>query len=102
MKFKGGSRLRSTVCSTEVVIVRAPDDDVDLRCGGAAMQPLDSEQSSSGTPAAGFEEGTRLGKRYADEALGIEVLCTKAGDGSLSIGDETLGVKEPKPLPASD
>jgi len=30
------------------------------------------------------------------------VLCTKPGDGSLSVGDEPLQVKEAKPLPASD
>jgi hypothetical protein len=32
----------------------------------------------------------------------LEVLCTKPGDGSLSIGDTPLQVKEAKPLPASD
>jgi hypothetical protein len=46
--------------------------------------------------------GTLLGKRYADEAIGLEVLCTKAGQGSLSVGDTALAVKEAKPLPSSD
>ena len=43
-----------------------------------------------------------IGKRYGDEDLGIELLCTKAGEGSLSIGDERLHLKDAKPLPSSD
>jgi hypothetical protein len=41
-----------------------------------------------------------LGKRYGAE--GLEILCTKPGQGTLSIGDEPLPVLEPKKLPASD
>jgi hypothetical protein len=43
-----------------------------------------------------------MGKRYADDDLGLEVLCTKPGPGSLSVGDTPLPVKGAKPLPASD
>jgi hypothetical protein len=32
----------------------------------------------------------------------LEILVTKAGVGSLSIGDELLEVKAAKPLPSSD
>ena len=49
-----------------------------------------------------FDGGTQLGKRYADEELGLEILCTKGGDGSLSVGETVLDVKGAKPLPASD
>ena len=42
-----------------------------------------------------------MGKRYVDEGGG-EVLVTKAGAGTLSIGDTPLNLKETKPLPASD
>jgi hypothetical protein len=42
-----------------------------------------------------------MGKRYVDEA-GAEVLVTKPGAGSLSIGATALALKEVKPLPASD
>jgi hypothetical protein len=48
-----------------------------------------------------FSEGTAMGKRYVDES-GAEVLVTKAGAGSLSIGNTPLVLKEAKPLPASD
>jgi hypothetical protein len=57
---------------------------------------------SDGAPADGLAEGTLLGKRYADEGLGIELLCTKAGAGTLSVGDTVLARKDAKPLPASD
>ena len=42
-----------------------------------------------------------MGKRYVDES-GAEVLVTKAGAGTLSIGASPLTLKEAKPLPASD
>jgi hypothetical protein len=48
-----------------------------------------------------FADGNVMGKRYVDES-GAEVLVTKAGAGTLSIGDVPLSIKEAKPLPASD
>jgi hypothetical protein len=42
-----------------------------------------------------------MGKRYVDET-GAEVLVTKPGVGSLSVGSAALQLKEVKPLPASD
>jgi hypothetical protein len=36
------------------------------------------------------------------DAAWAEVLATKAGAGSLSIGSTPLAIKESKPLPASD
>ena len=101
IQLKAGSRLRSATDACEVVVVKAPADPVDLRCGGHPMVPADAEVTSA-TVEAGFDGGTQLGKRYADEALGLEILCTKAGDGALSVGDTLLEVKGAKPLPASD
>lgn len=101
MQLKAGSRLQSAACDTQVIVVRAPKDDVDLRCGGhplvaqgatADRAPLDPNHSS----------GSAMGKRYADEGLGLELLITKAGAGSLSIGDEPMSLKDAKPLPSSD
>lgn len=104
VELKPGARFRSSVCTTEVVVVKAPAGaDVDLRCGGEPVLPVDQQAGENGlAPAAGFDGGTLLGKRYADDELGLEVLCTKAGAGSLSIGESPLGVKQPKPLPSSD
>lgn len=101
MELKAGMRLRSSVCDTEVVVVRIPATDVDLRCGGQPLVPLDAARAG-GVPGSGFDGGTQLGKRYADEELGVEVLCTKGGAGSLSIGETLLPVKGAKPLPSSD
>lgn len=101
LQLKPGSRYRSTTCNNEVVVVKAPADEVDLRCGGAPVVPID-EEGGSGTPADGFNAGTLVGKRYTDEAETLEVLVTKPGDGSLSIGETLLNVKGAKPLPSSD
>ena len=47
-------------------------------------------------------EGTKLGKRYVDDSGDLELLCTKAGDGSLATGGVLLKLKEAKKLPSSD
>ncbi len=36
-KLKAGTRLRSAVCSTEVVLIAVPEKDLELSCGGALM-----------------------------------------------------------------
>lgn len=101
IELKAGTRLRSATDACEVVVVKAPSDPVDLRCGGQPFVAIDADVTSQ-APAAGFDQGTQLGKRYADEELGLEVLCTKAGEGSISVGETVLAVKGAKPLPASD
>lgn len=102
MELKPGNRLRSVVCSTEVIVVRPPSGPVELACGGQPMIALDEEAPSGIAIDPAWSEGTQLGKRYADDAVGIEVLCTKAGDGSLSVDGAPLGLKDAKPLPSSD
>src|SRR5437660_1369404 len=103
MQLKPGARLRSTVCNTEVVVVRAPKDEVDVTCGGAPVAPIGGEAAANGGGVSpDFAEGTQLGKRYADDEKGIELLCTKAGEGSLAVNGEALLLKGAKPLPSSD
>ncbi len=102
LDLKPGSRFRSAVCDTEVAVVKASVTSADLRCGGRAMVPMDAERDPGATPDAGFDEGTLMGKRYVDADDTIEVLCTKPGAGTLSMGDEALSLKEAKPLPSSD
>ena len=46
--------------------------------------------------------GSELGKRYANEDLGLELLVTKAGEGSLGVDGKPLELKQPKNLPTSD
>jgi hypothetical protein len=101
MKLVPGTRLRSAVCDTQVVVVRAPGGPVDLRCGGAPLVPLD-DTSAQGAIDPAEAEGTLLGKRYADEDSGLELLCTKPGQGSLTCEGTRLPLKGAKPLPSSD
>lgn len=97
--MKVGQRLRSAVCSTNVVVVRAAD--VTLACGGAPMvEKVDGEPS--GDVAPGLDGGTQLGKRYTHAGSGLEVMCVGAGTGSLSVAGEVLELKAAKSLPASD
>lgn len=99
--IKTGTRLRSQVCDTQVIVVRATDTLGDLRAGGVPMLPLDAENAGGAMLDPDFSGGNVLGKRYVDES-GAEVLVTKAGAGTLSVGDAPLTLKEAKPLPASD
>jgi hypothetical protein len=102
LELRPGSRLRSAVDATEVVVVKPPIGPVDLCCGGHPMVPMGSDGEAGAAPLPDHAGGTLLGKRYVDADETLEVLCTKPGDGSLSVGDVPLQVKEAKPLPASD
>jgi hypothetical protein len=75
---------------------------MDLRCGGYPIVPADEWQASDLEIKLGYEEGTMLGKRYTDEEKSLELLCMKAGSGSLSLGDTPMQLSGAKPLPASD
>jgi len=101
MQLKAGTQYRSAVCDTQVVVVRAPADEVELGCGGAPMLGPDDDAASGALDPA-FAEGSLIGKRYAEADLGLELLCTKAGAGSLTCNGVILGIKDAKPLPASD
>jgi hypothetical protein len=101
-QLKPGTRLRSAVCATEVMIVAAPKSDVALTCGGVAMASLDAPRTAGGTPQPDASSGTLLGKRYVSEAGDLELLCTKPGQGSLACDGKLLVVKGAKPLPSSD
>jgi hypothetical protein len=98
--IKNGTRLQSQVCDTQIIVVRAADSLDDLRCGGQPMVAMDTEKTG-GAPDPAFSAGSVMGKRYVDDG-GAEVLVTKAGAGTLSVGETALSLKEAKPLPASD
>jgi hypothetical protein len=102
MDLKPGSRWKSAVCDTEVVVVRPPKTPVVLECGGHPMiANAEAKPEGLGLDAA-HSAGSGMGKRFADEASGLEVLCVKAGAGSLSIEGQPIGAKDAKKLPASD
>lgn len=102
MKLTTGARLKSAVCDTQVMVIAAPADDLDVRCGGASLLALDADPPPDATLDANRSEGSLIGKRYVDESGELELLCTKAGAGSLTLADVPLGLKGAKPLPSSD
>ncbi len=100
-ELKAGARLKSATCTTEVIVVKSPGGHVDVRCGGQPMVPA-AENVERTAPAPGAALGTALGKRYVNADETLEILCTKAGEGSLAVAETPLSLKEAKPLPASD
>lgn len=100
--LKAGTRLKSAACETEVMVVRAAALEVTLACGGAEMTPMDATRAPGATPDAALAGGTIVGKRYVDAQDRFELLCTKAGKGSLTIDGQPLSVKQAKALPSSD
>jgi hypothetical protein len=101
-QYKPGARLRSAVCTTEVVIVAAPPQEIDLSCGGVALLAEGEAAPAGATLDACAAEGTLMGKRYTDESGKLELLCVKPGAGLLAVSGVALTVKGAKPLPSSD
>ena len=101
MEMKPGARFRSQVCATEVVVVKVGEGGA-LACGGVPVVALDAPVAGTDGIQDGFDGGTLLGKRYTDEASGVEILCVKPGAGALSIDGRLLELKTAKALPASD
>ncbi|MGW2048904.1 hypothetical protein ACWCPF_27525 [Streptomyces sp. NPDC001858] len=103
MRPRVGQLLASTVDTTTVIVVRCPDEEVEITCGGTAMaEGSGTGPATTGAPDPELMGGSLLGKRYADEDLGLELLCTKPGPGTLAANGTPLPMKSPKPLPASD
>lgn len=103
-RLRPGTRLRSQVCSTEIIVVVPPTGDVIVACGGQPMIEIGTEARSA--PASALDPslsgGTLIGKRYIHLATPFEALCTKSGEGSLTMDGESLHVKAATALPVSD
>lgn len=91
-----GQRIKSSVCSTEVMVITAPNGALNLTCGGVAMG------DSTGSIQADHAEGSVIGKRYINGDGSLELLCVVPGDGSLAVDGERLKIKESKKLPKTD
>lgn len=101
-QYKPGARLRSAVCATEVVVIAATAEVVDLSCGGTLLL-AEGENAVDGLELdSAVAAGTLLGKRYANESGSLELLCVKPGEGTLAAGGVAMVVKGAKPLPSSD
>jgi hypothetical protein len=101
MQIRVGQALASAVDDTNVIVTRVPAGDVNLTCGGVPMIPKGGEGSTAEADPAHMN-GSQLGKRYVDEGDTIELLCTKAGAGSLALDGKPLVTQEAKALPSSD
>ena len=102
MDLKPGQKLHSAVCDAQFVVVRAPKEPVELGCGGAPLL-ADGEEAPAGAALdASLGDAALIGKRYADEDLGLEVLCSRGGAGAPTLNGAALPLKGAKPLPASD
>lgn len=103
MKLRVGQTLRSPVDDANLIVVKAPEEEVDLACAGVPL----FDAKAAGDPPTGSADpqqqaGTQLGKRYVDTSTGVELLCTKAGKGTLTVNGAAVGVAVAKPLPSSD
>lgn len=47
-------------------------------------------------------DGPQIGKRYADDEAGVELLCSRAGADALTVDGRVVPMKGAKPLPSSD
>lgn len=96
--MKPGTKLKSAVCDTEVMVIRASDGAIE--CGGAPM--AGNKPEALGPISPKYAGGTLMGKRYVDADGKFELLCVKPGKGSLSVNGVALTAKDAKPLPSSD
>ena len=100
MSVKPGMRLFGTTYDTQVIIGRACNGEIDLRCCAAPIR--EGRPDASGATSDPGGGPTQLGKRYVDDEAGIELPCSKAGGVPLTWGGRPMGMKAPKVLPASD
>ena len=98
--IKPGQRLKSSTCDTEVMVIKYAGG-AELSCGGALMADT-KEALERSEPDPDLSGGTQIGKRYVNEEGSIELLCVKAGAGSLAADGTPMAIKESKPLPSSD
>src|SRR3546814_18089848 len=82
------------------MVVKSPAGEHELRCGGAEM--IAPSAAGGGELDAAFAGQTLIGKRYVNEDESLELLCTKGGKGSLSLGSTPLDVKQATHFPPWD
>ena len=102
MDLKPGSRWKSAVCDAEFVVVRPPKSPVTLECGGHPVIPHADARPGDLVLSDAHAGGSLAGKRYTDADTGLEALCSKAGQGSLSVDGRAIAAAEAKKLPSSD
>ncbi len=102
-EVRPGTRLRSVVCRTEVIVTMGSPSQGALTCGGQPMVPNEGAHPAPASPSGNIAlDKTLLGKRYRTAAGSIEVLCVHQGRGAVAVDGTPLEMVKPKLLPASD
>jgi hypothetical protein len=94
--------LFATLGTTEVVVVKAPDAEIELTCNGVQMAIAKASAVDDSAAPTNTAEAILIGKRYIDEETGTEFLCVKGGPGPLAVDGRVAQLKTAKPLPSSD
>lgn len=102
MALKAGGRFRSAVSEAQVMVIKAPPGEHRLQCGGADMLAANAPASELAAIDSADTGETLIGKRYVNADESLELLCTKGGKGSLTLGGTVLEIKQAKQLPSSD
>jgi hypothetical protein len=101
--LRPGTRLRSQVCTTEVVVVKAGNGSALVTCGGTPMVDISAQITDGSVADPELSTGSLLGKRYVSlNDPTLELLVSRSGTGTLADGRIPLLLKETAPLPASD
>lgn len=100
--LKAGAKLKSAVCETQLMVVKAPAGEYDIRCGGVEMLAGTAVAPEGARLDPALAGGTLIGKRYVDPEEKVELLCTKGGQGSLVLNGVPMEIKQAKQLPSSD
>jgi hypothetical protein len=102
MKLKPGQRLKSAVSEAQIMVIKAPTGEIRIQCAGVDLLELAAEASGALGSGSSTEGVLQIGKRYANQAGTLELLCTKGGAGLLSADEEILQPRQSKQLPSSD
>ena len=100
--LKAGAKLKSAVCDTQLMVVKAPAGEYAISCGGVEMLVGTAAAPAGAALDPALAGGTLIGKRYVDAEEKVELLCTKGGKGSLVLDGAAMQVKQAKQLPSSD
>lgn len=98
--YKPGTKLTSTVCKTQIMVLRVPNEELDIWCGGMPM--MVGEPGELGRISPDHLGGTLVGKRYTNKSETMEFLCTRGGDGRVAVNGTLLDIKQARQLPSSD
>lgn len=100
MALKPGGRFKSAVSDVQMMVVKAPAGEHELKIGGADV--VAPTAAGGGSLDAADTGEVLIGKRYVNEDESLELLCTKGGKGTIVFNGTALDVKQAKQLPSSD